>query len=70
MTEEEARKKWCPSVRAYSEEGSSNRDYDGSVSKDALCVASDCMMWQDETSTNSHTGINTIIGGYCGLSNK
>ena len=48
MTEEEAKKKWCPMVRFHvvpesSQTVYSNRDGDNLSSR---CIASDCMMWQ------------------------
>jgi len=49
MTEEEAKDKWCPHARQCNEDGigSFNRDWYGKIG-DALCVASDCMMWEPE----------------------
>jgi len=74
MTEEEARTKWCPMARVTAGNGhvSFNRD-DASMpgylkqAKSANCIASDCMMWVEDTSTNISTGASRICGGHCGL---
>lgn len=47
MTEDEAKKKWCPMARV-SASGCSlsfNRVDDGTPSIGANCIASDCAMW-------------------------
>jgi hypothetical protein len=71
MTEEEAKKKWCP----MREMGFDN------VVKDFTCIASDCMMWRiidthikiDKdtycTSVRCLSGCN-YGKGYCGLGGK
>lgn len=86
MTEEEAKKKWCPMTRFH-------RGYDGDVYTNkisgsakeddcTLCVASDCMLWQEEKvikgfkpiydSNENLCGYNaeTEVIGYCGLGGK
>jgi asparagine synthetase A len=68
MTEETARKKWCPFSRAMIEQDSGhmtaiNRRYYDDWNKDPTegcrCLASDCMVWQ------------FVVGnealGFCGL---
>ncbi len=55
MTEEEAKKKWCPLARtAFLEDSDSrgiamaaiNRDYFGRPNSACRCIASECMAWQ------------------------
>jgi len=50
MTEEEARKKWCPMARVFSGTNqwvcACNRNMLDRDSKKANCIASDCMMWR------------------------
>jgi len=62
MKEEEAKTKWCPHGR---KSGANNRTVDGIPATN--CIASDCMMWIEETSTNCSTGVNSACGGHCGL---
>jgi len=79
MTEEEARRKWCPMVRhTYQEEVSANRanhplnesPLDGGVWN--KCIASGCMMWR--ATEDQHIGqigdIKTYKTGYCSLAGK
>lgn len=47
MLEREARTKWCPFVRNNSGEAVYNRT-GGEVTSHALCIGSDCMMWQPQ----------------------
>lgn len=66
MTEEEAKTKWCPHVRIWSESGAgANRDpYCGHSDTDkANCIAADCMAWRW---TQPETG-DRPLDGYCGL---
>lgn len=56
MTEEEAKKKWCPMVRAGHVAGMAvNTEPNGDFVEATRCIASDCMMWRFTTT------------GYCGL---
>jgi hypothetical protein len=64
MTEEEAKKKWCPMVRHG--DSARNRTYnEGAMLQAFACIASDCMMWRED-----------VIGGrgerygYCGIGGK
>lgn len=45
LTEDEAKKKWCPMVRAGNEAGCNRNESDASGRLDR-CIASECMMWQ------------------------
>ena len=81
MTEEEARKKWCPMVRITLEtehwEAMNNREQpltaDGSRTK---CIASDCMMWiaiDNECRPSAPGSVEAIVSepaGYCGLAGR
>jgi hypothetical protein len=71
MTEEQARKKWCPMTRFLYAEGDSSRGvYAVAVNTDrpeSLCVGSECMMWRwDEKEEEAH-GLDGTECGYCGL---
>ena len=71
MTEDEAKNKWCPMVRAR-EYGSGeenavayNRDYLGNFGSAHRCIGSECMMWvRTETRTEAKPT------GYCGLARE
>lgn len=60
MTEEEAKKKWCPMVR-FSPLNRDDNTYYSTTTREGggNCIGSDCMMWKRtyENTTN----------GYCGL---
>ena len=62
LTEEEAKKKWCPFGRIYSTQGSFNRNsYDHGMTK---CIASECMVWKwDKVSMNEQ---GKCTEGRCG----
>jgi len=78
MTEDEAKTKWCPFVRAIgavSDDAAANRwptdpdgEFDDTLGLDAwghphaLCIASQCMAWR----TGPQLG-ERRDGGYCGL---
>lgn len=75
MTEEEARKKWCPAGRVYHSNGSYNRTEARAVDGPCKCIASDCMAWR----WVKDPLINFVMNGepvpdykgehgYCGLS--
>ena len=55
MTEEEAKKKWCP--MAY-------RDVDG---EQMLCNASACMMWREDLTREEAENGYQAKNGHCGL---
>mgnify|MGYP000505886524 CR=1 FL=1 len=48
LTEEEARKKWCPASRASNANLTAgvNRRPSNKVDPDCYCIASDCMAWR------------------------
>jgi hypothetical protein len=50
MTEEEAKTKWCPHVRALSAADSAgiNRTNNGALHWAASCIGSECMAWRWE----------------------
>lgn len=43
---DEARKKWCPEVRAEFAPAVYNRFPDGGFDKSLCCLADDCMYWE------------------------
>lgn len=47
MTEEEAKKKWCPMARL----SIMDQPIDGTPQPKERCIASRCMMWQEQYST-------------------
>ena len=79
MTEDQARKKWCPFVMVKSPSRgvlANNRGEAISKTGQALstaCVASDCMAWREIKTTTTVTdppGANQVtvtFGGYCGM---
>ena len=84
MTEDEARKKWCPMVRYVPNRPFSfgrivaavNRwidDEDTQLSPDPCqCIASDCACWVWDTEKDYETVQGNIIkaAGHCGLINR
>lgn len=71
--QEEAKTKWCPMVRYEGDEhGSWNAGQEnvnrqninaGITRYQAVCIASDCMMWRWDISAPN-------MGGYCGIGGK
>lgn len=75
MTEEEARKHWCPFSRLSGGNSAFNRGLDGKTYDETNCIASECMAWR--VNHEIFTGVaGTDIqrhqnsGGYCGLAGK
>ncbi len=72
MTEEEAKKKWCPMVRHG--DSARNRTYnEGAMLQAFACIASDCMMWrcyQRGAMVNGKYDETYSVRGYCGLGGK
>lgn len=68
MTEEEAKKKWCPMVRLIATQESIQPVYNRAANESPInltaCIASDCMMWR------SHFEDTLKFNGYCGLGGK
>lgn len=74
MTEDEARKKWCPMVRTGLTAGMAVNHHVGSshdspqagdVHDETRCIASDCMMWRQYKTAGC--GPDDHASGYCGL---
>ena len=65
MTEDEAKRKWCPMVRFAGAQVAFNRDTQ-TPEYVTRCIGSECMMWR-ETSAPPITG---KFHGYCGLGGK
>jgi hypothetical protein len=74
MTEDDAKKKWCPMVRYQLGGIPLNRDacYDR---QGTHCIASDCMMWR-WASSHAQGPFDVMLApgetdnGYCGLAGK
>lgn len=68
MTEEEAKKKWCPMIRHISDAtGGAFMNNRGEHPSHVNCIASDCMMWKDDYSLDEQNQEFYKDGGYCGL---
>lgn len=75
MTEEEAKKKWCPMVRftigpdtaTWQGVAYTNR-CKGLEPASVTCIASDCMMWQQADRVEDPENFGSYLpAGYCGL---
>ena len=75
MTKEEAKTKWCPHMRAVPNApnyAAGNR-FDGPQPPifQCMCIASDCMMWSEDTKMRIDEEGSCVdfkvIGGHCGL---
>ncbi len=69
MTEERARKKWCPMKRLFvtadfAAGAAVNFEHDA-VPSDGTCIASQCMMWRFGGALVKGEGTEHL--GYCGL---
>ncbi len=62
LTEEEAKKKWCPMFRFMTDHGTYMTNRQPGFFDEPFCIASACMVWQ---------WIDRLAGkvdtGYCGL---
>lgn len=73
MTEDEARKKWCPMSRQmHGEIGLVyNRRVPGHIEEGTHCITSDCMMWRNHADDYAEGFEDQAPeGGYCGLGGK
>ncbi len=76
MTEDEAKKKWCPFARSLQSDGdnlaSANRGFDSIVDVGSMCIASECMAWRHYYTVDPFGIIEPIKlhEGYCGLVGK
>ena len=68
MTEDEAKKKWCPMVRDGIEPMGNTAGDENRIPDWSLCIASDCMMWR-WSEGNGERGIGNEQG-CCGLTEK
>jgi hypothetical protein len=71
INDKEAKKKWCPMVRDYSESGpscnSSSNISKGRNPEWSRCIGSECMMWRLFLANEDD---NASLEGYCGLAGK
>lgn len=78
MTEEDARKKWCPMARIGLVHGMAVNKHaaDKGVDEDTRCLASDCMMWRATDNEclpqapSDASAPTCKSAGYCGLAGK
>ena len=70
MTEDEAKKLWCPMARSVG--NGENRTLFGSADSSCFCLASGCMAWRfDELPHLNLKGAPALeIHGYCGLAGR
>ena len=75
MTEDEARKMWCPFVRVADSLDATPPAANCTAGPDAdrtpdwaSCVGSLCMAWRDDSYWNAQS--KRITAGYCGLAGK
>lgn len=65
MTEEEAKKKWCPFVRVDSEGNNRSVNIGPHTTDLTVCVGSACMAWRWAGRL-----IDERVTGYCGLARR
>lgn len=75
MTEQEAKEKWCPMVRAAMGVDDNNAANAGCKPEErvlsySLCVASACMMWRWIGEVGLCEGDHEGATGYCGLGGR
>ncbi len=83
MTEDEARKKWCPMVRHSDEDNESASNKCGTPFGECVgegkwnkCIASNCAIWTWDSvpewtyEKNSFVDVPSTTQGHCGLINK
>ena len=68
MTEDEAKTKWCPMVREFSQgEGPANSHVGGRNPSYARCIASDCALWVRADKNEIDGNGFSALAGHCGL---
>jgi hypothetical protein len=68
MTEEEAKTKWCPHLRANGSNVLGVKEGEIERGTDTNCIASDCMMWvSDGTASKEDDPKHYNKLGHCGL---
>lgn len=82
MTEEDARKKWCPFARVVPQEADTyemgpagnriqlqrdRKTVSSGAIKTAMCLASACMAWRVRRTGELRS---PVYGGYCGLAGR
>lgn len=70
VTEEEARKKWCPFARPRGDGTNRNTVFADIVPDQTECIASQCMAWRGEVHFNPLDEPTVTSRGYCGLAGK
>jgi hypothetical protein len=71
MTENEAKKKWCPIARHTMDTEGVFHTTNGEVSSGfQTCIASDCMMWRGILTRDEAENGFYPKDGYCGLGGK
>lgn len=80
LTEDEARKKWCPESLRTNGKVAINRAAHGSAADEPRCIASQCMAWRwtrgnlyrrvDPTENNGTDFLQITGTGYCGKAGR
>jgi hypothetical protein len=78
MTEEEAKKKWCPKANIGDNTGGYNRRKDGGIPDAATCLGTRCMWWrwwakplQGQTLRDvTDPKTPNLASGYCGAAGE
>lgn len=67
MTEEGAKRKWCPMMQVTGSEKEGYGDNRGGGDEDHNCIASDCMLWVEDIPAGKASGEVWLSSGHCGL---
>jgi len=69
MTEEEAKKKWCPKSMEIMWTDRYGNCFDQPVvtNSEGVCRASDCMMWREDLTREEASLGHQAASGHCGL---
>lgn len=80
ITEQEAKKRWCPFARIIVSGVSANRNHPGVADDCCLCIASTCMTWRAIETSEFNDRANAEFRtsgkrlkcdtGYCGLAGE